>query len=260
VIDRLRREFDVEARLTPLSVAHRSTVARAAEAETKYATGAGSPGHYASLRLRVAPAAPGTGCVFSSALAPHRLAPVLVDAVRESVKRAAASDTQTCPLDVAVELVDASHRDGDGSADEFRAAAALAFREAFGRAAPVLLEPMMLLDVQAPPEYRSSIAGMILRRRGTLTALDIAVIDDPRSTSRITARIAATDLFGIAAELRDRTDGRATYTLSFVGYRPVRREDGGDDDGVLPVREPLHPAPHARSAAAAMPEPFDDRI
>jgi elongation factor G len=158
--------------------------------------------------------------------------------------------------DVSVELYDGSFHDGDSNDRAFKIAGSMAFKDAAKKAAPVLLEPVMRVDVVVPEEYLGDIIGDLNSRRGRIQSMEAR-----GGMQIVNSRVPLSEMFGYASDLRVRTHGRATYSMHFDCYQPIGRDpDRADGDRTSPVGAPRKPVPRVKDAAVAMPEPdADDR-
>ena len=218
LVDRMRREFQAEVNVGKPQVAYRETIRQAAVQEGLFAHPAGGHEPFARVVLELAPGARGSGFVFES-VAPATAVPAgFLPAVEQGVREAMVS----APLagfpavDLRVRLLDGAFHEVDSSDLAFRVAAASAFREGFGKAAPVLLEPVMKVAVVAPDECVGDVMGDLSRRRAVLRGSEEAP-----SGIAVEARVPLADMFGYATALRSLTRGRATYTMEFDRYVEV---------------------------------------
>jgi len=161
--------------------------------------------------------------------------------------------------DVEVGVYDGSYHDVDSNDASFRIAAAMAFRDAMTKAAPILLEPVMRVDVVTPEEYLGDIRGDVNRRRGFIQSIQPHDHDNVRTVS---ARMPVATMFGYQTDLRARTRGRATFTSQFDSYHrcPTDLDSGSDDDRISPVRVPRSPSTDDNGAGIALPEPIENDI
>ena len=258
IVDRLQREFHVEATLGRPQVAYQEALTRAADGEAKYARQTAGRGQYGHAKIHVYPGLPGTGYVFESALIGGSIPNQFLEPIRDSIQEASTRGVVAgYPIrDLRVELYDGSYHDIDSSEMAFKIAGAMAFQEAAKKAMPVLLEPVMQVEVVVPKEYTADVIANLSSRRGQIRSHhnrgDIDVIR---------AVVPVSGLFGYAVDLRSRTQGRATHSMHFDHYQEVRTEpDLDDDDRDSLVRAPLRPAPRSNDSAVALPEPDDDDL
>jgi elongation factor G len=257
VLGRLKDEFRVGATVGRPRVAFRERVTRPADGEMKYATQDGGRRHYGHVKLHVYPGKPGTGCVFENRAPVGSVPSEYVKFVDAGVRDALAHGTLAgYPIDdVRIQLYDGSYHDIDSSPFAFRIAGLMAFETAERKAKPVLLEPVMHVEVVVPDEHAGDVMGNLSRRRGQIQA------HDNRGAARvIEARVPLAGMLGYAIDLRSRTFGRGTFSMQLEGYDqvpPPNDQDGGRDSL---VGAPLRPAPKIKSSSVALPEPDDDRI
>lgn len=216
--DRLKREFKVDAKVGGLRVAYRETVSQRAEVDHTHRKQVGDASQFARVRLAVEPAASAGGVRFESRVAAGALPKEFVQAVEKGVEAAAnAGIVAGFPVaDVAVGLLDAARHDIDSSALAFELAGAAAFRDAMGKAKPVLLEPVMSVDIVTPADFAGGVIGDLRSRRGR-----IEQVDQRGAAAAVTALVPLANLFGYANILRSISQGRAHHTMQFDHYEPV---------------------------------------
>ena len=215
IIDRLRREFAVDANIGKPQVAYRETLGRMIEQEYKHAKQTGGRGQYGHVHLRVEPSEPGVGFEFVDAIKGGSVPKEYIPAVRKGVSEAMeAGVVAGYPvIDVKTTLFDGSYHEVDSSEHAFKAAAIQAFREASMRAAPELLEPIMRVEVVTPEGYMGAVTGDINSRRGVIIG-----IEDVPSGKVVRSDVPLAEMFGYATSLRSATQGRATYSMEFGCY------------------------------------------
>ena len=215
IIDRLRREFAVDANIGKPQVAYRETLGRMIEQEYKHAKQTGGRGQYGHVHLRVEPSEPGAGFEFVDAIKGGSVPKEYIPAVRKGVSEAMeAGVVAGYPvIDVKTTLFDGSYHEVDSSEHAFKAAAIQAFREASMRAAPELLEPIMRVEVVTPEGYMGAVTGDINSRRGVIIG-----IEDVPSGKVVRSDVPLAEMFGYATSLRSATQGRATYSMEFGCY------------------------------------------
>jgi elongation factor G len=258
IIDRLHREFNVEASVGRLRVAFKETLTQTAAGEMKYATRVDGRGQYGHVKLRIHPAEPGTGCTFENAITGGAIPHEFIESVEEGVTQTLARGIVAgYPIDdVRIELYDGSYHDVDSTPAAFRIAGSLAAWVAVQKAKPVVLEPVMRVEVVVPIEDVHDVVANIIGRRGVIQSRQ-----DRDGTEVIRASVPLAALFGYATDLRARTRGRGTYTMQFERYQPFRPDESSDDeDRDSLVGVPLRPLPTLRASGIALPEPDDDRI
>ncbi len=223
IVDRLLREFRVEANVGKPQVAYKETILRRARGEGRYVRQTGGRGQYGHVVLEVEPLVRGGGSQFVNRVVggavPREFIPAVEAGVREAMQSGVLAGYPM--VDIRVELVDGSFHEVDSSEVAFKIAASMALRQAVEKAEPVLLEPIMQLEVVVPEPYLGDVIADINTRRGHIEGLEsrgeIQVL-------RATVPLAA--MFGYATDLRSRTQGRGTYTMQFAAYRELPREAG----------------------------------
>jgi elongation factor G len=218
IVDRLVREFQVEANVGRPQVTYRETIAEAAEAEARHTQPIGGRGQYGYVKLRVEPLPPRQGIVFENAAGGSTLPREYVNAVergaREALTRGVVAGR---PLaDVKVTLLDGDSHPVDSTELAFQLAAFHATRQAAGAAKPVLLEPLMSLEVVTPDEFLGPVLGNLSARRARVQGMEAR-----GSAQAISAEVPLATMFGYATDVRSMTQGRATFTMQFMRYAPV---------------------------------------
>ncbi len=217
IVDRLTREFKVDARVGRPQVSYRETVTEFARAEGRFVRQSGGRGQYGHVWLEVEPLPAGSGVVFDNRIVGGVVPKEFIPAVEKGVREAAATGVLGYPMvDLAVRLVDGSYHEVDSSERAFQIAGSLAFKEAALKARPVLLEPIMALEVVTPEEFVGEVMGELNARRGRITGME-----SRGNTQVISAMVPLATMFGYATVLRSATQGRATFTLQFDHYEPV---------------------------------------
>jgi len=217
IVDRLMREFKVDARVGKPQVAYRETISAEARAEGKFIRQSGGRGQYGHVVLEVKPLPEGSGVVFANKIVGGVVPKEFIPAVEKGVKEAAATGIMGYPmLDLQVDLVDGSYHEVDSSERAFFIAGSLGFKEAVRRARPILLEPVMDLEVVAPEDFVGEVMGELNARRGRILGME-----SRGSTQIIHAQVPLATMFGYATALRSATQGRATFTMQFDHYEPV---------------------------------------
>jgi elongation factor G len=217
IVDRLLREFKVEANVGKPQVAYRETIRKPAEAQGKFVRQTGGRGQYGDVWLEVAPA-PGEGFSFENKIVggviPKEYVPAVEKGVREALETGVLAGYPV--VDVKVRLTDGSYHEVDSSEIAFKIAGSMAVKEACRRAKPVLLEPVMDVEVVTPRDYVGAVIGNLNSRRGRIASQEI------RGTSEVVrASVPLGQMFGYATDLRSMTQGRATYTMQFARYEEV---------------------------------------
>jgi elongation factor G len=218
IVDRLLREFNVGANVGKPQVAYKETIRKAVEQDGKFIRQTGGRGQYGDVTLRVEPQPPGKGFEFVDAIkggaVPREYIPAVEKGVREATESGALAGYPL--VDVKVTLLDGSYHDVDSSEIAFKIAGSLAFKGAVSKASPVLLEPIMAVEVVVPEEFMGEVIGDISSRRGKVLGMD-----SRPAAQVIEARVPLAEMFGYATDLRSMTQGRATYTMQFSRYEPV---------------------------------------
>ena len=219
LVDRMLREFSVDAHVGKPQVAYRETIRKRVEKiEEKYARQTGGRGQYGHVVINVEPGAAGTGYVFldkiSGGVIPREYIPAVNQGIREALDQGVLAGFPV--VDVQVELVFGSYHDVDSSEMAFKIAGSIAIKKALRAATPVLMEPMMAVEVVTPEDYMGDVIGDLSARRGKVEGME------QRGTSQvIRAQVPLSDMFGYATDLRSRTQGRASYTMQFNAYQDV---------------------------------------
>ncbi len=225
LVDRLRREFDVSANVGKPQVAYRETIRREAEAEGRFVRQSGGRGQYGHVRLRVAPGERDSGFVFDDLLVGGAIPKEFVPAVEGGVREIADCGVLAgyAMKDVRVSLVDGSFHEVDSSEIAFKIAGSMAMREACQNAAPVLLEPLMAVQVVVPDTYMGEVVGGLNARRGR-----IHDVQSDAGLQSIKANVPMAEMFGYSTDLRSTTQGRGNYTMQFGYYDEVPKAVGDD--------------------------------
>jgi len=218
IVDRMRREFKVEANVGKPMVAYRESIRKKAEAETRFVRQTGGRGQYGHVVLSIEPGESGKGFVFESKVVGGVIPKEYIPAVEKGTKEACEGGIISgYPMvDVKVTLTYGSYHEVDSSEMAFQIAGSMAVKEAASKAAPVLLEPVMKVEVVSPDEYTGDVIGDLNSRRGRLEGME-----SEGSTQTIRAFVPLAEMFGYANELRSRTQGRATYAMEFAQYEPA---------------------------------------
>ncbi|MCL8206507.1 MAG: elongation factor G [Actinomycetia bacterium] len=221
IVDRLLREFKVQANVGRPQVAYKETIRTAAEAEGKFIRQTGGRGQYGHVWLRVEPLEPGQGFEFVNKIVggvvPREYIPAVEAGVREAMQTGVLAGYPV--IDVRVTLFDGSYHEVDSSEMAFKIAGSIGFKNAAQRANPVLLEPIMAVEVVVPEEYMGDVIGDLNARRGRIEGME------PRAggLQAIRGFVPLAEMFGYATDLRSRTQGRGTYTMQFARYEEAPR-------------------------------------
>jgi elongation factor G len=218
IVDRLLREFRVEANVGKPQVAYRETIRKPAEAQGKFVRQTGGRGQYGDVYIEVEPNEPGGGFVFENKIiggaVPKEYVPAVEKGIREAMETGVLAGYPM--VDIKARLTDGSYHDVDSSEMAFKIAGSMGFKEACRRGKPVLLEPVMDVEVVTPEEYMGAIVGDLNSRRGRIVSMEAR-----GSSQVIRAHVPLGQMFGYATEMRSMTQGRATYTMQFSRYEEV---------------------------------------
>lgn len=217
IVDRLLREFKVEANVGKPQVAYRETIRATAEADYRYVRQTGGHGQYGHVKLRVEPN-PGKGFEFVNAIVGGVIPKEYIEPVRQGIIGAMMSGTLAgYPVeDVKVTLFDGSYHEVDSSEMAFKIAASIAFKDAVAKANPVILEPIMAVTVMVPDEYLGDVIGDITARRGTIQGMESSM-----GSQSVNAQVPLSNMFGYATDLRSKTQGRGQYVMQPCTYAEV---------------------------------------
>lgn len=215
IVDRMKREFNVEANVGKPQVAYRETIRKAVKQEGKFVRQSGGKGQYGHVVLEIEPQERGAGYVFENAIVGGVVPKEYIPAVDKGIQEAMANGVMAGypVVDVKVRLVDGSYHEVDSSEMAFKIAGSMGFKEGFLKASPVLLEPVMKVEVVTPEDYMGDVMGDLSRRRGILQGSD-----DSPSGKVINAMVPLGEMFGYATALRSMSQGRATFTMEFDHY------------------------------------------
>ncbi|WCE02878.1 elongation factor G [Pseudoxanthomonas sp. JBR18] len=215
LVDRMKREFNVEANVGKPQVAYRETIRKGVKQEGKFVRQSGGRGQYGHIVIEMEPAERGAGFSYESAIVggvvPKEYVAAAGKGIEEALKNGVLAGFPV--VDVAIKAVDGSFHDVDSNEMAFKVAGSMAFKEAFAKASPVLLEPMMKVEIVTPEEYLGDVMGDVSRRRGILQGQD----DNP-SGKQINAMVPLGEMFGYATTLRSMSQGRATFSMEFDHY------------------------------------------
>ncbi len=216
IVDRMRREFGVEANIGAPQVAYRECIKKAVEQEGKFVKQSGGRGQFGHVWLKIEPNEPGKGYEFVDAIkggtVPREYIPAVDKGLQDAVKSGVLAGFPT--VDMKFTLFDGSYHDVDSNENAFRMAASMAFKEGMRKAQPTLLEPMMSVEVETPEEYMGNIMGDLSGRRGVVQGMD----DIPGGIKAIKAEVPLAEMFGYSTTVRSLSQGRATYSMEFKHY------------------------------------------
>ena len=215
LVDRMKREFNVEANVGKPQVAYRETIRKAVKTEGKFVRQSGGKGQFGHVWLEIEPQEPGAGYVFENAIVGGVVPKEYIPAVDKGIQEAMANGILAgYPIvDIKVKLFDGSYHEVDSSEMAFKIAGSMGFKDGFNKASPVLLEPIMKVEIVTPEDYLGDVMGDVSRRRGILQGQD-----DSPSGKVINAMIPLGEMFGYATTLRSMSQGRATFTMEFDHY------------------------------------------
>jgi elongation factor G len=225
IVDRLKREFSVEATVGKPQVAYKETITRGAEGEGRYIKQTGGRGQYGHAKIRIIPRKPGEGYEFENEIIGGSIPKEFIKPIDMGIREAMTTGVLAgYPMDdIRIELYDGSYHDVDSSEMAFKIAGSMAFKDAAKKAHPVLLEPVMRVEVVVPEDYMGDVIGNITSRRGHIQQMEV------RGGSQVIAsRVPLSEMFGYATDLRSRTQGRGSYSMHFDRYEPVPGATGDE--------------------------------
>jgi elongation factor G len=215
IVDRMRREFKVEAAVGKPQVAYRETITKPIEQEAKYVKQTGGRGQFGHVKIKLEPTEFGQGYEFINEIVggviPKEYIPAIDKGIKEQMKNGIIAGCEV--VDVKVTLYDGSFHDVDSNEMAFKIAGSMAFKEGGKKASPILLEPVMAVEVVTPEDYMGDVVGDLNRRRGIIHGMD-----DSPSGKVVTADVPLSEMFGYSTDLRSATQGRATYSMEFKCY------------------------------------------
>lgn len=218
IVDRMFREFKVEANVGAPQVAYKETATQAVRAEGRFVRQSGGRGQYGHCVLELEPMEPGTGYEFNNKTVGGTVPKEYVEPVNQGIKEAMQSGIigGYPVVDIRINLVDGSYHDVDSSEMAFKIAGSMGFKEAMRKASPVLLEPIMKVDIMVPEDYMGDVMGDISSRRGRIEGMEAV-----SGAQKITAMVPLAEMFGYATSLRSRTQGRGTFVMQTSHFEPV---------------------------------------
>ncbi len=218
IVDRLLREFKVEANIGKPQVAYKETIRKTADVDEKYARQSGGKGQYGHCKIHMEPLEPGTGYQFENKIVggaiPKEYIPCIDAGIQEAAKSGIVGGYEV--LDFKVTLVDGSYHEVDSSEMAFKIAGSMAFKDAMQKAGAVLLEPIMKVQVIIPDDYLGDVIGNINSRRGRIEGTELR-----KGATAVNAMVPLSEMFGYATDLRSRTQGRGNYSMEFDHYEQV---------------------------------------
>jgi elongation factor G len=220
IVDRMMREYKVEANVGKPQVAYRETIRSNSDAEGKYIRQTGGSGNYGHCKIRISPNEPGAGYEFSNdikgGVIPKEYIKPIDQGIQDAMQRGVLAGYEM--VDIKVSLYDGSYHDVDSNEMAFKIAGSMAFKEAARKAKPVLLEPVMDVEVTVPEEYMGTIIGDLNSRRGRIEGMEMV-----GGTQAIKATVPLSTMFGYATHMRSSTQGRANYSMQFKQYEEAPR-------------------------------------
>jgi len=218
IVDRMKREFKVEANVGKPQVAYRETIRGTVESEGKHVKQSGGRGQYGHVWLKIEPNESGKGVEFKNGIIGGTVPREFIPAVEKGVKEACETGVMAGypVVDVKVTLIDGSYHDVDSDEISFRMAAIFGFKDGFRRAKPVILEPIMKVEVVTPEDYMGDVIGDLNRRRGQIMSME-----DTPAGKTVTAEVPLAEMFQYATTVRSMSQGRATFTMEFAKYMEV---------------------------------------
>jgi elongation factor G len=222
LVDRMLREFKVEANIGAPQVAYRETIRKATNAEGKFIRQSGGKGQYGHVVIELEPGEPGSGFEFVSKIVGGTVPREYINPAAEGMKEACESGVIAgYPLiDVKATLVDGSYHDVDSSEMAFKIAGSMAIKDGVNHAAPVLLEPTMKVEVEVPEEFLGNVIGDLNARRGQIEGQET---DQAQGMAKVIAKVPLAEMFGYATDIRSKTQGRGIFSMEFNSYEEVPR-------------------------------------
>lgn len=218
IVDRLRREFNVDANVGRPEVAYRETVTRDSDVESKFIRQTGGRGQYGHVKIKMEPGEEGSGVTFIDEIKGGTVPKEYIPAVEKGIREAA--DTGVVAgypvIDVVIKLYDGSYHEVDSSEMAFKIAGSMAFKDAVMKAKPIILEPLMKVEAVVPEDFMGSVMGNLSSRRGKIMGTELR-----GSMQAIRAEVPLSEMFGYATELRSMTEGRGSFTMEFSHYSPL---------------------------------------
>jgi len=220
IVDRLLREFKVEANVGKPQVAYRETITKSMEVEGKYVRQSGGKGQYGHVWIRLTPQERGAGYLFENKIVGGAIPKEYVQPVNKGIEEAMAGGIIAGyeVIDVKVELFDGSYHDVDSSEMAFKIAGSMAIKEGVRRCGPQLLEPVMKVEIEVPDDFIGDVIGDLSSRRGRVEGMNPI---EGTGSQQIRAMVPLADMFGYATDIRSKTQGRGTFSMEFAQYEPI---------------------------------------
>jgi elongation factor G len=216
IVDRMKREFNVEANVGAPQVAYRETIRKSVESEGKFVRQSGGRGQYGHCWLRIEPQEPGKGYEFVNGIVggviPREYVPAIDKGIQEAMKNGVIAGYPV--VDVKITVFDGSYHDVDSNEMAFKIAGSMGFKEGVVKASPVILEPIMSVEVETPEDYMGDVMGDLNRRRGIILGME-----DVGGIKALKAEVPLAEMFQYSTTLRSMSQGRATYTMEFKKYQ-----------------------------------------
>ena len=249
IVDRMVREYKVEANVGKPQVNYRETIRSEAEAEGKYIRQTGCSGNYGHAKIRIEPNEPGKGYEFSNDTKGGVIPKEYIKPVDQGIQEAMAGGVLAGyeMVDIKVSLYDGGYHDFDSNEMAFKIAGSMAFKEAARKAKPVLLEPVMAVEVTVPEEYMGTIIGDLNSRRGRIEGMEMV-----GGVQAIKATVPLSNMFGYATAMRGSTQGRANFSMEFKQYEEAPNDsESGENGPYTGSAVPKHPSPKRPYSGAA---------
>jgi elongation factor G len=220
IVDRLLREFKVQANVGKPQVAYRETITKTVEVEGKFVRQSGGRGQYGHVWLRLEPQEPGSGFVFENKIVggvvPREYIPAVGKGVEEALSGGVLAGYEV--IDVKVTIFDGSYHDVDSNEMAFKIAGSMAVKEGVPKAGGQLLEPIMKVEIEVPDDFLGDVIGDLSSRRGRVEGMEAI---EGTGIQKVRAMVPLSDMFGYATDIRSKTQGRGTFTMEFACYEPL---------------------------------------
>lgn len=220
IVDRLLREFKVGANVGKPQVAYRETISKQVEAEGKFIRQSGGRGQYGHVKIKIEPLGKGTGFEFENKIVGGTVPKDYIPAVQKGIEEALAGGVIAGyeVIDVKVSLFDGSYHEVDSSEMAFKVAGSMAIKDGVKKAGPIILEPMMKVEIEVPDEYLGDVIGDLSGRRGRIEGMEAI---EGTNIQKVNASVPLAEMFGYATDIRSKTQGRGTFSMEFSKYEPV---------------------------------------
>ena len=220
IVDRMMREFNVQANVGKPQVAYRETIRKTVEAEGKYIRQTGGRGQYGHVFIKMEPLEPGKGMEFENEIVGGTIPREYIPAVQKGIEEAKESGVLAGypVVDFRISLLDGSYHEVDSSEMAFKIAGSMAFKDAMRKAEPIILEPVMDVEVVTPEDFMGAVMGDIQSKRGKIEGMELRGL-----VQIIRSKVPLSEMFGYSTNLRSMTQGRATYTMQFAHYEETPR-------------------------------------